>query len=123
MGFALEKLGAEECTRIAEELLGTPEKRYGTKTTHKCPFHGDEKTVSFFYEPEKDRYGCSSCGVYGDLIKLYSHIMGLDSKTDGFKAFCREYGITGKGPAGTRRPRPAKKADPPKVKGFWKRPH
>jgi hypothetical protein len=121
MGFALDKLGADMCAQIAEELLGTPDKRYGSKLTCKCPFHGDKKTVSFFYEPEKDRYGCSSCGAYGDLIKLYSHVCGLDSKTDGFKAFCREYGITGKGPDGTRAKRQRPPAPPPKPKGKWQR--
>jgi len=121
MGFALEQLGAEQCGRIVEETLGTPDKRYGSKMTFKCPFHGDKKTVSFFYEPDKDRYGCSSCGVYGDLIKLWSHVYGLDSKTDGFKAFCREYGITGKGPTGAPRKRQLPPPPPPKPKGTWKR--
>lgn len=121
MGFALDQLGAEECARIAEQLF-TVDRLYGAKLTGRCPFHGDKTTASFYYNPEKDSYGCSSCGVFGDLIKLWCHVFGLDSKTDGFKAFCREHGITGKGKNGTIRKRERPPPPPPKPKGVWKKP-
>lgn len=124
MGFALIQLGAEKCGEIAEGLF-TVKKTYGDKLAGLCPFHSD-KSASFYYTPvesgktKADSFGCSVCGVYGDLIKLWSHVHGLDSKTDGFKAFCREHGITGKGPAGTRK-REKPPPPPAKPKGVWKR--
>lgn len=119
MGFALENLGEAECGRIAAELFTVT--KAGAKLQGMCPFHHDKKSVSFYYEPAKDRYGCSSCGVFGDLIKLWSHIHGLDSKTDGFKAFCRDTGITGKNPDGSRRQRQQTPLPPPKPKGKWRK--
>jgi hypothetical protein len=119
MGFALDNLGEDECRRIAAELFTVTDAK--AKLNGMCPFHGDKKTPSFYYNPAKDSCGCSSCGVYGDLIKLWSHVFGLDSKTDGFKAFCREFGITGKGKDGTPKKRERPPPPPPKPKGAWKR--
>lgn len=125
MGFALEKLGAEECARIAAELFKVV-KRYGDskeKLHGHCPLHGDKTTASFVYHSAEDWYQCLSCGEGGDLIKLWCKLHGLDSKGDGFKAFCREFGITGKGPDGGKRRRRRGQAvkEPEKRKGVWKR--
>ena len=120
MGFALEKRGEAECSRIAAEMF-TVEKIYGSKLTGRCPIHGDKNSASFYYKPDKDSFGCSGCGAYGDLIKLYSAVNGLDNKTDGFKAFCREYGITGKGPDAHARRNRKPPPPPAKPKGTWKK--
>lgn len=113
MGFALDKLGDAECLTIAQGLFKVTKVR-GAKAQGLCPFH-EEKTPSFYYDSARDSYGCSVCGIFGDLIKLWCHAFGLDSKGDGFKAFCREHGITGKGGPGTKRrerPVPVEKPKP-----------
>lgn len=90
MGFALEELGPERCREIAEGLFEV-EKVYGKKLHGFCPIHGDSKSASFVYHYEGDWYKCQSCDAGGDLIKLWCHIHGLDSRGEGFKRFKEEF--------------------------------
>jgi putative DNA primase/helicase len=88
MGWALEHLGDAACKEIAEDLFRV-EKIYGTKLHGFCPIHGDVKSSSFFYNWERDSYGCQSCGEKGDLVKLWCHVHGLDGQDLG--AFMKEF--------------------------------
>lgn len=113
MGIANKKLGASQCAKIAEGLF-TVKHRSGDEMHGLCPFH-DDKTPSFSYNPVKDAFNCLGCAASGDLVVLWCHQHGYakDDK-EGFKAFCREFGISGDGGGRDRPPGsgPPKKDDP-----------
>lgn len=88
MGWALDNLGSVRCKSIAESLFEV-EKEYGTKLHGFCPIHGDKKSASFFYNYERDVFGCQSCGAKGDLISLWCQCVGHDSND--IRAFRAEF--------------------------------
>lgn len=90
MGYALTELGADRCAEIAAGLFKV-EKRYGEKLHGFCPIHGDQSSASFVYVPSGDWYKCKSCDAGGDLVNLWCHVHGLDSKGEGFKRFKEEF--------------------------------
>jgi putative DNA primase/helicase len=112
MGVALDHLDEAARRQIAEGLFAT-KKEYDGKgeLTGLCPVHED-KNASFSYNYKKDVFNCSSCHATGDLVDLWSRVKGYGPE-DGFKAFCREYGIKRAGgnkdgpPGTTPSPRPA----------------
>lgn len=104
MGWALDNLGSGRCRDIAAELFRV-EKEYGTKLHGFCPIHGDQKSASFFYNYERDAFGCQSCGAKGDLIKLWCEVNGYDGND--IRAFRAEFDdeyAEGK-PSGQRKPK------------------
>ena len=56
-----------------------------------CPFH-QEKTPSFYVDPEKKLYHCFGCGAGGDVIKLVMEMEGV-SFIEALKSLARHYGI------------------------------
>jgi putative DNA primase/helicase len=92
MGIALKRISESERIRIAEDLF-----KVTSRDTKKgelyglCPLH-KEKNTSFSYNFKLDTYHCFSCGEDGDLCRLWSEVHGYD-KTEGFKEFCRQFGI------------------------------
>jgi len=52
-------------------------KRKGSRLSACCPLH-NEKTPSFYVDPEKGFFHCFGCGKGGDLIKFAQEIEGLD---------------------------------------------
>lgn len=56
-----------------------------------CPFH-QEKTPSFYVDPEKKLYHCFGCGAGGDVIKLVMELEGV-SFIEALKSLARHYGI------------------------------
>ena len=112
MGQALEWLGRDGCRSVFAELVAVD----GRRSTESrlwacCPFH-QERTPSFKYEPEKDRFHCFGCKQSGDLIDLYEHLNGY-APGDGFMPFRDRYAPDGK--LDPRRDKPAAKrpAGPP----------
>jgi putative DNA primase/helicase len=92
MGIALKHLSESERAQIARSLFKvTSEEKNKGETHGLCPIHG-ESNPSFSYNYNKDSYNCFSCGVSGDLLRLWIEVRGLGQK-EGFKAFCDEYGI------------------------------
>lgn len=91
MGYALEELGPDRCKQIAEGLFKVDRVYGGVKLNGWCPIHGDEKSPSFVYHSGEDWYKCRSCSAGGDLVNLWCHVHGLDSKGEGFKRFKEEY--------------------------------
>ncbi len=56
-----------------------------------CPFH-QEKTPSFYVDPEKKLYHCFGCGAGGDVIKLVMEMEGV-SFMEALKTLARQFGI------------------------------
>jgi len=99
MGIALKYLSESQLIEIATSLFKVTSKEMTKGELHGlCPIH-NESNPSFSYNFKKDVYHCLSCGADGDLIRLWCEINHLGQK-DGFKAFCEQYGITLKTPAG-----------------------
>ena len=113
MGWALDNLGQARCQEIAEGLFHV-EKIYGDKVNGFCPIHGDKKSASFFYNSARDSYSCSSCGVKGDLVKLWCLVNGHDGQD--LKAFREENDDNSNAPGASRasKPRPAR-VEPPRA--------
>ena len=92
MGIALKHLSESQRAAIARSLFTVKSEEKGKGEIHGlCPIHG-ETNPSFSYNYIKDSYNCFSCGVSGDLLRLWSETKGLGQK-EGFKQFCDEYGI------------------------------
>ena len=92
MGIALKHLSESQRAAIARSLFTVKSEEKGKGEIHGlCPIHG-ETNPSFSYNYVKDSYNCFSCGVSGDLLRLWSETKGLGQK-EGFKQFCDEYGI------------------------------
>jgi putative DNA primase/helicase len=96
MGIALKHLSESTRAQIARSLFKITSEDHNKGELHGlCPIHGD-KNPSFSYNYKKDVYKClSSCteeNADGDLAKLWIIVKGFDRR-EGFKAFCREYGI------------------------------
>lgn len=92
MGIALKHLSESQRAQIARSLFKvTSEEKSKGEIHGLCPIHG-ESNPSFSYNYVKDSYNCFSCGVSGDLLRLWSEVKGFGQK-EGFKAFCAEYGI------------------------------
>lgn len=92
MGIATKHLSESQRAAIARSLFKVTSEEKGKGEIHGlCPIHNESKP-SFSYNYQKDSYNCFSCGASGDLIRLWVETKGL-SQTEGFKAFCEEYGI------------------------------
>ena len=92
MGIVLKHLSEPQRAAIARSLFKVTSEEKGRSEIHGlCPIHG-ESNPSFSYNYQKDSYNCFSCGASGDLIRLWVEVRHL-SQTEGFKAFCEEYGI------------------------------
>jgi len=99
MGYALETLGATRCKEIASGLFKVDKEYGGVKLNGFCPIHQPtESNPSFVYHFEGDWYKCKSCGVGGDLVKLWEMVTGGD-----FLGFKKEY-VTDSGSSGGTRP-------------------
>jgi DNA primase len=61
------------------EIVGevVPLKKAGREYKANCPFH-EEKTPSFWVNPDKGVYHCFGCGASGDAIEFVIRRMGLD---------------------------------------------
>jgi hypothetical protein len=57
-----------------------------------CCNHQNTKSASFQYYPETKSWSCYSCGVGGDVIKLYSYIHNLNQNHT-IKEMCENYNI------------------------------
>jgi len=92
MGIALKRLSESERIRIAEDLFKVTSRETESGELHGlCPLH-KEQNPSFSYNFKLDTYHCFSCGTDGDLCLLWSKVHGYD-QTEGFKEFCRQFGI------------------------------
>ncbi len=94
MGICLDKLSEAERREIAAGCFKVDDKAGSEKKGELvglCPLH-NEKTPSFSYNYMKDVYFCFGCRASGDLVKLWCKVNGKD-ETEGFKAFCGQYGI------------------------------
>jgi len=92
MGIALKHLSETERIRIARELFQVIKTDESKGELHgACPLHKD-RHPSFSYNYRTDLYHCFACGADGDLCALWSAVKGY-SKEDGFRAFCKEFGV------------------------------
>jgi putative DNA primase/helicase len=92
MGIVLKHLSESQRAWIARSLFKVTSEEKGKGEIHGlCPIHG-ESNPSFSYNYQKDSYNCFSCGASGDLIRLWTEVHH-QSQTEGFKAFCEQYGI------------------------------
>ncbi len=96
MGIAKKYLSDARRIDIAESLFKVTSRTAATDDQRGelhglCPIH-QESNPSFSYNFQKDQYNCFSCGVGGDLLKLWSEVNGLGQK-EGFKAFCEKFGL------------------------------
>lgn len=57
------------------EEFGIPLKRQGREHVGLCPFH-DEKTPSFFVNPQKQVYLCRGCGAKGNVVTFAADFRG-----------------------------------------------
>jgi DNA primase len=55
----------------------TPLQRRGAEWTGRCPFH-EERSPSFWVNPDTKLYYCFGCGAKGDLISFVCEAEGLD---------------------------------------------
>ncbi|MHB8997291.1 MAG: DNA primase [Armatimonadota bacterium] len=53
-----------------------PLHRAGRRFGARCPFH-QEKTASFYVDPERGHWKCFGCGAYGDIFSFVMQIEGL----------------------------------------------
>ncbi len=90
MGLAIDWLSQSERENLFFELLPGAKKQSGY-VLGCCPFHG-EKRGSLSYQPEKDLFKCFSCGVGGDLIKLFTEVNFRGDEKAGFLAFKKRFG-------------------------------
>ena len=92
MGIALKHLSEVQLIEIATSLFKVTSKQMAKGELHGlCPIHG-EKTPSFSYNFEKDKYNCLACGASGNIIKLWSELNHYNER-DGFEAFAEKYGL------------------------------
>jgi len=111
VGIALEWLGREGCRAVFAELVAVDDRRSsGSRQWACCPFH-QERTASFSYRPEEDKFHCFGCRQSGDLIDLFEHLNGY-AEGDGFMAFRERYAPEGRLDP-KRGARPARPAGPP----------
>jgi len=106
--LALERQEVKEQIRAAAdivEVIGAyvPLKRAGSRFKALCPFH-NEKTPSFFVNPERQIYKCFGCGEAGDVfrfIQMYEKV----SFPEAVSILAAKYGIKlpQRRPAGQRR--------------------
>ncbi len=66
-------------------------KRTGRYYRGLCPFH-QEKTPSFYVDPEKKLYHCFGCGAGGDVIKLVMEMEGV-SFMEALKSLASQFGV------------------------------
>ncbi len=66
-------------------------KRSGKSYKGLCPFH-QEKTPSFYVDPDKGVYHCFGCGASGNIFRFVMDIEGLSFREAVIK-LAREYGI------------------------------
>lgn len=61
------------------EIIGevVPLKKAGREFKGRCPFH-EEKTPSFWVNPDKGVYHCFGCGASGDALEFVIRRLGLD---------------------------------------------
>jgi putative DNA primase/helicase len=125
MSWCTDNLSPERRREIAEQVIAssgtgkvTSRENSRAELIGLCPLH-EESNPSFSYNYGKDVFNCSGCQTAGDLIELYTQVMGLDQKT-GFKRFIAEYApdLARSGKAGPKpaKPKPGLKVvKPPKV--------
>lgn len=53
-----------------------PLHRAGRRFGARCPFH-QEKTASFYVDPERGNWKCFGCGAYGDIFSFVMQMEGL----------------------------------------------
>lgn len=53
-----------------------PLQRMGRRFGARCPFH-QEKTASFYVDPERGNWKCFGCGAFGDIFTFVMQIEGL----------------------------------------------
>ena len=103
MGIALKHLTEQDRIRIAQGLFNVTQAEESKGELHGlCPIHG-ETNPSFSYNFRTDVYNCFSCGASGDLLRLWCEVHGHGQK-DGFKLFCKEFGISPGGEQNRRAP-------------------
>jgi len=66
-------------------------KRVGRNLKALCPFH-DEKTPSFFVNPERQSFHCFGCGKGGNVFTFVMEIEGI-SFPEAVRSLGRQYGI------------------------------
>ncbi|MBW1712906.1 MAG: DNA primase, partial [Deltaproteobacteria bacterium] len=92
MGIALDHLSEDRRREIAGGLFKVTRRDEAKGELHGlCPIHS-EQNPSFSYNFKKDVFKCLSCDASGDLASLWGQVRGYDAQ-EGFKAFCREFGI------------------------------
>jgi hypothetical protein len=62
------------------DLLPSENRQKGKRIFYKCPLH-NEKTPSFVWYTESNRYKCFGCGGAGDVIDLYMKLYNCDFKS------------------------------------------
>lgn len=67
-------------------------KRAGSRFTGRCPFH-NEKTPSFFVNPQGQFYHCFGCGEHGDVFSFVMKFYHLEFP-DALKMLAQKFGIT-----------------------------
>jgi len=74
-------------------------RKVGARFRALCPFH-QEKTPSFYVDPDKGLYHCFGCGKSGDLIAFVRETEQL-SFTEAVEALAKRFGVTLEYEAGT----------------------
>lgn len=87
---------------FVRDTLGVDLKKKGREWVGLCPMH-QERSPSFFVNPEKQVCLCRGCGAGGDIISLVEHTQNL-AVGDAIVWLARHYGID---IPEKRRPRPA----------------
>lgn len=64
---------------IGDLMKGQPTGKGTGRVFYKCEIH-NEKTGSFVWYKEKNKFKCFGCGIYGDVIELYMKLNGVDFK-------------------------------------------
>ena len=64
---------------IGDLLTNEPSGRNSNRVFYRCELH-NEKTPSFVWYKEKNRYKCFGCEKFGDVINLYQELNGCDFK-------------------------------------------
>jgi hypothetical protein len=111
MGKALEWLGRDGCRSVFGELVAVDaNKSNASRQWACCPFHS-ERTPSFSYRPDEDKFHCFGCKQSGDLIDLFEHLNGY-AEGDGFMAFRERFAPDGRLDP-RRESKPARPSGPP----------